>query len=105
MLFTGYELSEFAKRPTNGPNQVQMHPLQRSSRCQRSATCMQAGAEKTWAKVGKGTLRSSAFLATYCALAWAGACSSFALTQTCTPSGIYLSCWTGGHCPCLCTTL
>ena len=28
-------------------------------------------------------------------MAWAGACSGFAVTKTCTGSGLYLSCWTG----------
>ncbi|KAK9808239.1 hypothetical protein WJX73_002479 [Symbiochloris irregularis] len=48
------------------------------------------------AKVGLGALRSSAFLALYCAFAWRGACAGFQLTDSCTPVSIPATCWTGG---------
>ena len=48
-----------------------------------------------WGKVGRGILRSSAFLATYCALAWGGACTGFAARGQLDPVGLSISCWTG----------
>ena len=48
-----------------------------------------------WVKVGRGILRSSAFLATYCALAWGGACTGFAARGQLDPVGLSISCWTG----------
>lgn len=49
-----------------------------------------------WVKVIKGALRSSAFLALYCALAWRGACAGFQLTKVTSGRIIAASCWVAG---------
>lgn len=49
-----------------------------------------------WAKMGMGVLRSSAFLALYCALAWRGACTGWQLTGGTSGRVIAMSCWVAG---------
>lgn len=49
-----------------------------------------------WVKVIKGALRSSAFLALYCALAWRGACTGFQMTKVTSGPIIAASCWVAG---------
>ena len=50
---------------------------------------------KLSAQVGVGILRSSTFLALYCALAWRGACMGFQATNSINAALIPLCCWTG----------
>jgi len=54
------------------------------------------GALELWVKVIKGALRSSAFLALYCALAWRGACTGFQMTKITSGPIIAASCWLAG---------
>ena len=49
-----------------------------------------------WGKVGLGALRSSGFLALYCALAWRGACAGWNAAGRTTPMAIVASCWIAG---------